>query len=61
MSYFCVESNPRTKEEINAAIDNGTLPGSSVLRRSWSNEKINKYFYNADSILVWKGNAWVRR
>ena len=52
---------PYTEEEINEAIDNGTLPGSSVLRRSWSNEKINKYFYNVDSILVWNGNAWVRR
>jgi len=61
MSYFCLESNPTTEEEINEAIDNRTLRGPSVLRRSWSNEKIKKYFFNADSILVWNGNAWVRR
>ena len=61
MSYFCVESNPTTEDEINAAIDNGTLTGPSVLRRSWPNAKINKYFFNVDSVLVWNGTAWVRR
>ncbi len=61
MSYFCVQTNPHFEEEINAAIDNGTLPGPAVLRRSLSNDKINKYFYNTDSVLVWSGNAWVRR
>lgn len=61
MSYFCLESNPHTEKEINEAIDNGTLKGASVLRRSWSEAKINKYFYDVDSILVWNGSAWVRR
>lgn len=61
MSYFCVDSNPTTEEEINEAIDNGTLKGAAVLRRSWSEAKINKYFYDADSILVWNGTTWVRR
>ena len=61
MSFFYLESNPIYEEEINAAIDNGTLRGPSVLRRSWHKAKINKYFYDADSVLVWNGKAWVRR
>lgn len=61
MSFFYLESNPHTEEDINEAIDNGTLRGPSVLRRSWSNAKINNYFFNADSVLVWNGTTWVRR
>ena len=61
MSYFCYESNPHTEEDINEAIDNGTLRGPSVLRISWSNAKLNNYFFNSDSVLVWNGSKWVRR